>query len=852
MEYSGTRPTAPFHSNVNALRSLQHRMQLRAEAAARHRYPSPQQHPSPFQAFTSTPPSQPQNPCCCDDRYCCCREASRGLPPTRRDAKPGASATAQSSKASNSSFSNGQRSSPHPDNESKPDTSSNVGGWPPQVLAAVLRVAHMAEVDITAGQYSIPRGTTRRTGTAQLPEVAVWHADAANGGAFENPSSANHRRCCCLGDGGGGGGHCGLHSRCTCGCRERGEHRRHRSSRRERKEKTEAVEKPDSSKTAGTTATTIYPSAIALLASGTTPPSLSPYRDQEVLDRIMARYHAPPTPPSPAAEAVQPPLHIHVHCGNGAVQPDSAAPAAAADGAGTAGDAASATPAPPPPPPPPPGVVIPPPPPGVSVPVPPPPPDVSVPPPPPPPAVVPLPPPPPPAASVPPPPPGATVPSPTTTTTTTTTTTAAGAAREGKADKEKRMLLDQADKYVWQLEQEVQHRAFHHNAMLQQLAEEEERSAALRRDRDALLAQNNAFQGTLEYARGNPFSARRLRASSSSSSTSSSSSSTPAERKAPSSAAVESSPPPTATATASCAPRLPPAVASVYTSLQPAASSPPPPCQPSEAPAAAAVPPPLPSPTASPPTTQAAANTIPALPCLPPPPSTLLSSAAAMGNTPSATQDVLRHILLEREAALQQRAAPVDNAQGSAVFSSLVQSPNSVPQRSRVDAGHDDELKRYLDRLIQEGEAEAAACRRAATVDSMSAPSAPAHPFTDPPMRSGSYGREGPANNREPFYPQPYQQPSLEQQALEQQRRREVQQLRAAIATERDRFDEGTRRWNAHVRHQEAQQQASAHQLRERQRLDQLRAEAAAEEVRVRADTVRWRSYTQQPHGQQR
>lgn len=388
------------------------------------------------------------------------------------------------------------------------------------------------------------------------------------------------------------------------------------------------------------------------------------------------------------------------------------------------------------------------------------------------------------------------------------------------------MLLDQADKYVWQLEQEVQHRAFHHNVMLQQLAEEEARSAALRRDRDTLLAQNSGLQGLLEYTRGGgggTVSGQRQPLSAPSSSSASSTSSPPLEKR-------EETPP--APSAAPVGPRLPPAVASVYTSLQ-SAATPPPPLPPSASPPAAAA-------------AAAASSSPPSLPhAAPSTPQTTMTSATAAqsgnGTTISATEEVLRHVLLEREAALQgQRGHAADPTRASAATSSLVQSPSSPTPHAAVSGSYNDDLRRYLDRLIQEGEAEAVACRQAASVDSASASPVSVPSYASPPAQSGS---ALPGNFT---YPRQHPQPSAEQLAFERQRESEVQQLRAAIASERDRFTANTRRWNAHVKQQQEQQQASVQQLRERQRLEQLRAEAAAEEARLRAETARWRSYALQ------
>lgn len=897
MEYSSARPAAPFHSHVSALRSLQHRMQLRAETAAgHHQQQTAFSSPLPSSAFTALPHPQDGG----HSGRCTSRSS-----PSLSTAVP---SSPQHRPDNAAPLSNDSRSSPSSVKNEESREAGDVAGWSAQLHAAVMRVAHMAEVDITAGQYSIARGVTRRTGMAQLPEDVRSAAEAAGEPMLEQQHGLR----------GNSGATCDRdhHHRCpcTCCCRERKEHRRRHSSRHERRGTGEEAAAASSvatsagSKPVGNAGGNIFPSAIALLASGITPPSLSPYRDQEVLERIMARYRTstPPTPPPAAAIAnsapvSQPPLHIYVHCDNGTVQTGGAAgsntpamPAAPTNGGPAASSPPSAPPsalpsALPPAPPAPPAVLVPPSPPMPTLPpsvvVPPPPPGVVVPPPLPPPAhtptptataveekksdepvststptpspsaAIPLPPPPVvsvppsppplPAVSVPLPPPGVSVPSPPPPTTAKTSANVAPAvaaappAKESEVDAEKQMLLRQADKYVWQLEQEVKHRAFHHNAMLQQLAEKDARSAALRRDRDTLLAQNSELQGLLEFARGRPMHGHRPPASSSSSTSSASSpsSSPKLTDKKPLTTSGQANaaspppplPPPASAASANTVPCLPPAVASVYTALQGASSSPPPP--PASAPPVVA-----PAPTAAPTVTQ---------PPLPSNSTTVAATTTMDAGSAGATQDVLRHVLLEREAALrQQRTAAASSAIGSAVLSSpsLVQSPSSALQGSSTDARYREEVQRYLDNLIREGEEEAAACRRAASADSAAAASAApafAHTYANspPPASTSAVGLDVTGSA---ISPQAYPQLSPEQQAVKQQRQLAVQQLRAAIAVERDRFAEGTRRWNAHVQRQEAQQQ-----LHERHRLEQLRAEAAADEAQVFAETARWRSFLQ-------
>ncbi|TPP54050.1 hypothetical protein CGC20_16310 [Leishmania donovani] len=466
-------------------------------------------------------------------------------------------------------------------------------------------------------------------------------------------------------------------------------------------------------------ATARLPSAVSLLATASNAsPVASPFRDQEVLERIMAKYRTPPTPPAEPAQ--QQPLHIFLHCGcekTGAA-PDITALAGTYASAATlvapgptAKTATASTPASSPPsaasvPPPPPAASVPPPPPAVSVPpppppaasvpppppaasVPPPPPAVSVPPPPPPAASVPppppavsVPPPPPSAASVPPPPPAASVPPPPpppaafvpppprSASALKTPPAIAGAPSRSRSptapahsaiDKERQMLLEKADKYVWQLEQEVQHRALHYNVVLQQLAEEEARSAALRHDRDALLELNGGLQASLNYTG---------------------------------------------------------AVESVYASLQ----------IPADAGAAAA-------PSAAPSTS---ATYVPAS----------TATAATGEGRASATQEVLRHVLLEREAALQSSPRP-------SMAKAVMGTPNSVPYH-----GYSDELRRYVDRLYQEAEAGAAHVRQASLPSVIPTGAAAAASSLAPSLELPAY------------------------QLQQRQRQSELEQLRAEVAAE--------------------------------------------------------------------
>lgn len=847
MEYSAARPGGPLHANVTALRSLQHRMQLRAEAASSHRY----------EQSSSSPPTAPRERC---DHRPYSGSATRTFSFNRFDTA--GSVVGKTPRTASA----GAPSAPSHTENTTAETPAPAGGlgpgWPPHIHAAVLRVADLAEVDITAGQYTIARGTTRRTANADLPEE-VWAGESARhvataetthvGAAGSPPSRVLPPSSCAGVDGDEGRG------ACTCRCHGHREHRRRHSSRRDERKKSEAPAKATNA-TSPATANNLLPSAIALFSSSTQPPSLSPYRDQEVLDRIMARYHGPPTPPPDAAAAAPPPppplpLHIYVHCGTGTVQ----AGTAPTEGSTPAATAESVPPPPPPPPPLPPvvSVPLPPPPPAASVPPPPPavtpspllseaekgisppplgfsvpsspPPTASVPPPPP---LPPPPPPPPPTAVPPPPPPSVVVPLPPPPNVSATLppppSPAAAPATESDSDKERRMLLEQADKYVWQLEQEVQHRAFHHNVMLQQLAEEEARSAALRRDRDTLLAQNsglhsffdNTYGGGPGGQRGHIAQRQHKGNTPSSSSSSAASKSPPLPSPAPAADTTKAQPTNETTAAASAVPRLPPSVASVYTALQSAATPPPPT-------AAAAEAPPPPSQPAPPPQ---------------PPPATPPAAEHSGVHSVSATEDVLRHVLLEREAVLQRQAPLPSHA---TTVPSLVHSPGpALHERTPAPAPSTD-MRRYLDQLVREGEAEAAACRQAASHDTMS---------TSPLWQMSSASRPPPSNTAwsgEVFSTPPYAQPSAEQLASARRREQEVEQLRAAIATERNRFTESTRRWNTHVQRQEAQQQVSAQQLRERHRLEQLRAEAAAEEARIRAETARWRSYLQNQQQQQ-
>ncbi|CAG9573973.1 conserved hypothetical protein [Leishmania major strain Friedlin] len=735
-----------FHANVTALRSLQHRMQLRAEAAqVLHTDPSS---PSLGKSGSSASPAQ--------HRHCQCGAAR----PAALSSSPKPTVTQTTPAGPGAPFSH----------------------WSPQLHAAVLRVADLGEVDITAGACCTARGTTRRTATAQLPEMSHLGSVVGNGEGVPaaGSSSGGCGACTCRGCGCLDGPNA---SRDEQQCRN---HRRHRSSHRKRHGRSSSRRRRDGS--AGScppsspgpskspTATTArLPSAVSLLATASNAsPVASPFRDQEVLERIMAKYRTPPTPPTESAQ--QQPLHIFLHCecektgaapGVTALTGTSASAAAAVAPGLAAKTATASTPASPPPPaasapPPPPAASVPPPPPAASVP--PPPPAVSVPPPPramsiplPPPAASippPLPavsvPPPPPAASVPPPLPAVSVPPPPRSASALKTPPAIAGARSrsrsptapthSAIDKERQMLLEKADKYVWQLEQEVQHRALHYNVVLQQLAEEEARSAALRHDRDALLALNGGLQASLDYTRGSSNSRRRYRHGHS---TSSSSTSTCEATAMPSPQGViesnKKSLPPSQQQQQQSVRRLPPAVESVYASLQTPADG-----------AAAAAPSAAPSTS----TTSVPAPT---------------ATAAAEGRA-SATQEVLRHVLLEREAALQSSPRPRP-------ATVVVGTTNSVPHH-----GYSDELRRYVDRLYQEAEAGAAHVRQAIL------------PTVIPTGAAAAVSSLAPS-------------PQLPAYQLQQrQRQSELEQLRAEVAVEGERMRADTQRWRAYLQQQQQQQ----------------------------------------------
>ncbi|CAC9488189.1 conserved hypothetical protein [Leishmania infantum JPCM5] len=764
-----------FHANVTALRSLQHRMQLRAEAAqVLHTDPS-----SSSLGKSSLPASPAQH------RHCQCG-AARPAPFPSSPSKPTAAQTAPAS----------------------PDAPFSL--WSPQLHAAVLRVADLGEVDITAGAYCTARGTTRRTATAQLPEMSHLGSVVGNGEGVPAAGSSP--------------GGCGACTCRGCGCldepnasREEQQcrnHRRHRSSHRKRHGRSSGRKRcddsvgscppsPGPSKSAAAT-TARLPSAVSLLATASNAsPVASPFRDQEVLERIMAKYRTPPTPPAEPAQ--QQPLHIFLHCGcekTGAapditalagtyasaatlVAPGPTAKTATVSTPASSPPSAASVPPPPPaasvpppppavsvPPPPPPAASVPPPPPAVSVPpppavsvpppppsaasVPPPPPAASVPPPPPavsvpPPPAVSVPPPPPSAASVPPPPPAASVPPPPRSASALKTPPAiAGAPSRSRSptapthsaiDKERQMLLEKADKYVWQLEQEVQHRALHYNVVLQQLAEEEARSAALRHDRDALLELNGGLQASLNYTGGSSNSRRRHRHGHSTSSSSTSTCEATA-RPSPQGASESNKkglPPPQQQQQQQPARRLPPAVESVYASLQ----------IPADAGAAAA-------PSAAPSTS---ATYVPAS----------TATAATGEGRASATQEVLRHVLLEREAALQSSPRP-------SMAKAVMGTPNSVPYH-----GYSDELRRYVDRLYQEAEAGAAHVRQASLPSVIPTGAAAAASSLAPSLELPAY------------------------QLQQRQRQSELEQLRAEVAVEGERMRADAQRWRAYLRQQQQQ-----------------------------------------------
>ncbi|KAG5501702.1 hypothetical protein JIQ42_05553 [Leishmania sp. Namibia] len=661
--------------------------------------------------------------------------------------------------------------------------------WSPQLHAAVLRVADTSEVDITAGAYRTALGTTRRTAAAQLPEMSHF-GDLV--GDREGVSAAATPP--------GGCGACTCRG-CECldGLATSGEDRRnrsHRSSHRRRQgsrsgrrhHDSMAGSRPSSSPAPSkppadaAAAAPHLPSATTLLAPAANAPTVaSPYRNQEVLERIMAKYRTPSTPPAEPAQ--QQPLHIFVHCGCSQAEqaPDATAsagapasttkPAAPGPTANTAAAAAPASTLPPMGlvPPPPPGTVTPPPPPAAPIPPPPPPPSgsLSVASTPTPAGVGPLLRPPPPSAPVPVVPPAA-VGAPLASGSLTAPTDPAG-------DKERQMLLEKADKYVWQLEQEVQHRALHYKVMLQQLAEEEARSAALRHDRDALLALNGGLQASLDYARGSSNSRRQHqhRRSISSSSTSPSEATVAASHQGESETCTKEPPPPQQQQPLR---RLPPAVECVYASLQTtanvgaAATSLPPSPPPTSSTAPSAVPPP--SPTSAPAPTPA---------------------AAAEGRA-SATQEVLRHILFEREVALQSSPQPSTTTVAAGTT-------NRTPHPA-----YSDELRRYVDRLYQEAEAGAAHVRRASLPTAPSAaaaasassiePSPPPAAYQLPPnyhtIAAGAGTVVPIANNAH--------------LQLQRQRQSELEQLRAEVALEGERMKADTQRWRAYLQQQHQQQ----------------------------------------------
>ncbi|CAM45147.2 conserved hypothetical protein [Leishmania braziliensis MHOM/BR/75/M2904] len=779
-----------FHANVIALRSLQHRMQLRAEAAQpSHAGPS-------FHSHSASGPSasSPQH------RHC----QRCATPPAPLSSSPRKLTTTQTTPAI---------------------PGVPFSAWSPQLHAAVLRVADLGEVDITAGACCTALGMVRRTATAQLPEMCHLVHVASDG---EGTPAAGRSPGAC--------GAC-MCRRCDClnrpyASREEQQHRnhsrhhsrhrkRHASSSSRRHRNDSAVPGPSSpGPPKPSTATTArLPSAIPLLAMpANTSPVASPFRDQDVLERIMAKYRTPPTPLAESAQQQQQPLHIFVHCGcdqMGAPAPATAPgpakyTATVASPPSTPPPAASVPPPPPaaslPPPPPaasvpppPPAASLPPPPPAASVPppppaasLPPPPPAASVPPPPPAASVPPPPPaasvpPPPPAASVPPPPPAASLPPPPpagagplvrspllvvapppSASVPATPPVAAGppltsgsttAPTNSSIDKERQMLLEKADKYVWQLEQEVQHRSLHYNVVLQQLAEEEARSTALRHDRDALLALNSGLQASLGYTRGSRDSRQQHQNGSfTPSSSTSSRETTPTASPQGASESTMNKPPPSQQQQP--ARRLPPAVESVYASLQTPADA-------SVAPVPLPAPPPL--------ATSAPAPT---------------ATAAAEGRT-SATQEVLRHVLLEREAALQSSPRPT-------TMTAATGTTGSMPH-----LGYSDGLRRYVDFLYQEAEAGAAHVRRASLP--LAAPAAPAAAASSlapsPPLTAyqlPQYYHTSPAGVGTVL--------SLANQAqVQQQRQRqlELEQLRLEVAVEGERMKTDMQRWRAYLQQQQ-------------------------------------------------
>ncbi|KAG5504981.1 hypothetical protein JKF63_04428 [Porcisia hertigi] len=838
-----------------ALRSLQHRMQLRAEAAQTlHTGPSvvsPNNKSPSASSATHSP------------HHCC-------------NAPPAASHSWQPKRAASETT------------LASPDAPLSL--WSPQLHAAVLQVAGWSEVDITAGAYRSAQGTTRRTATAQLPEMShLGGVRGADDGAHVPDAGGSPER---------GVGGCACCQCCHhCGLRAEGEqpppcnhprHHRRRCKRydssgcRKRRDDSASSRPPSSPATTKARATAItagLPSAAQLL----TPPIGSPFRDQETLERIMAKYRIPSPPPAePQKEKQEHPVQIFVNCGCGKAVTATGGLALTTT-PGTSGSAANIvatpalTPTPPPPlavlpprpaaavpPPPPSGVPVPPPPPPAAavpppppsgVPVPPPPPAAAVPPPPPsgapvppppppaaavpppppsgapvpppppaaavpppPPSGVPVPPPPPPpAAAVPPPPPssvpvpppppppaaavpapprppsvpsplpGVSVPPPPSVSvpahpaapaSAQPTSGSSTAPVKYVVDKERQMLLEKADKYVWGLEQEVQHRALHYDVMLQQLAEEEARSAALRHDRDALLVLNSGLQASLDYTCGGNHSRRQLRhrrPSSSSSTSSSEATATASTRGVSASSNKDSLQPQQQQQPVH---RLPPAVESVYTSLQ----------TPADAGAEAASLPPAPPPVSS---------TLPwaVLPSYAASSSEPTATAVAREGFIGPTQEVLRHILLEREAVLQ---------------SSPPRNPGAATSTTggRTQFSYSEELRRYVDRLYQEAEAGAAHVRRASrsTLASTAAAAAPPS-LVPPPQPSASYQIPSYCHTSPAGMGTGLSLTENVQMQQQQQRQWELQQLRAEVAAEGERMKAETQRWRAYLQQQQQQHQ---------------------------------------------
>nr|CCM15642.1 hypothetical protein, conserved [Leishmania guyanensis] len=206
--------------------------------------------------------------------------------------------------------------------------------------------------------------------------------------------------------------------------------------------------------------------------------------------------------------------------------------------------------------------------------------------------------------------------------------------------------------------------------------------------------------------------------------------------------------------------RLPPAVESVYASLQTPADA-------SVAPVLLPAPPPL--------ATSAPAPT---------------ANAAAEGRT-SATQEVLQHVLLEREAALQSSPRPTS-------MTAATSTTGSMPH-----LGYSDGLRRYVDFLYQEAEAGAAHVRRASLP--LAAPAAPAAAASSlapsPPLTAyqlPQYYHTSPAGVGTVL--------SLANQAqVQQQRQRqlELEQLRLEVAVEGERMKTDMQRWRAYLQQQQ-------------------------------------------------